>query len=47
MTAKLRKFYETGNQVNDKPRVCVFEDFLSDVEVEHVRAAAQPKLKQP
>ena len=46
MTAKLRNFYETGNQVNDKPRVCVFENFLSDVEVEHVRAAAQPKLKQ-
>ena len=46
MTAKLRKFYETGNQVNDAPLVCVFEDFLSDSEVEHVLAAAKPKLKQ-
>ena len=46
MTAKLRKFYETGNQVNDEPLVCVFEDFLSDSEVEHVLASAQPKLKQ-
>jgi|TARA_B110000914_G_C15379272_1_gene406932 hypothetical protein len=42
MTAKLRKFYETGNQVNDEPLVFVFEDFLSDIEVEHVLAAAQP-----
>jgi len=42
MTAKLRKFYETVNQVNDKPLVFVFEDFLSDSEVEHVLAAAQP-----
>ncbi|GJM13966.1 MAG: hypothetical protein DHS20C12_23690 [Pseudohongiella sp.] len=46
MTAKLRKFYETGNQVNDEPLVCVFEDFLSDTEVEHILAAAQSKLKQ-
>lgn len=46
MTAKLRKFYETGNRVNDDPMVCVFEDFLSDTEVEQVLAAAQPKLKQ-
>ncbi len=46
MTAKLRKFYETGNQVNDEPLVCVFEEFLSDSEVEAVLAAAEPKLKQ-
>tara|TARA_R110002073_G_scaffold282405_2_gene446668 strand:+ start:225 stop:914 length:690 start_codon:yes stop_codon:yes gene_type:complete len=46
MTAKLRKFYETGNKVNDDPVVCVFEDFLSDIEVEAVLAAAQPKLQQ-
>ncbi|PCI79128.1 MAG: 2OG-Fe(II) oxygenase [SAR86 cluster bacterium] len=46
MTAKLRNFYETGNQVNNEPLVCVFEDFLSASEVEHVLAAAEPKLKQ-
>jgi hypothetical protein len=46
MTAKLRKFYETGNQVNDESLVCVFEDFLSDSEVERVLALAEPKLKQ-
>lgn len=46
MTAKLRKFYETGDSVNDEPLVCVFEDFLSDSEVEHVLAAAAPKLEQ-
>lgn len=46
MAAKLRKFYETGNQVNDEPLVCVFEDFISDAEVEALLAAASPKLKQ-
>lgn len=46
MTAKLRKFYETGNKVNDEPLVCVFEHFLSDAEIEHVLAAAAPKLEQ-
>ena len=46
MIAKLRKFYETGNQVNDEPLGFVFEDFLSDIEAEHVLAAAHPKLKQ-
>jgi hypothetical protein len=46
MTAKLRKFYETGNQVNDEPLVCIFEDFLSDSKVEHVLTVAEPKLNQ-
>lgn len=46
MAAKLRKFYETGNPVNDAPLVCVFENFLSDSEVEHVLAATAPKLEQ-
>lgn len=46
MTAKLRKFYETGNRVNDDPLLCVFENFLSDSEIEHVLTAAEPKLKQ-
>lgn len=46
MTAKLRKFYETGSRVNDEPLVCVFENFLSDGEVEHLLAAAAPKLEQ-
>jgi len=46
MTEKLRKFYETGNKVNDEPLVCVFENFLSDSDAEHMIAAAGPKLKQ-
>lgn len=46
MTAKLRKFYETGNRVNDDPLVCVFENFLSEGEVEHLIAAAGPKLEK-
>ena len=44
MTAKLRKFYEIGNQVNDEPLVCIFEDFLNDSKVEHVLTVAEPKL---
>lgn len=46
MTAKLRKFYETGNRVNDDPLVCVFEDFLSAGEVEHLIAVAGQKLEK-
>lgn len=46
MTVKLRKFYETGNCVNDEPLICVFENFLSDSEVEHVLKVAEPKLEQ-
>lgn len=46
MSVKLRKFYETGNKLNDEPLVCVFEEFLNDVEVEHLLATARPKLKQ-
>ena len=46
MTVKLRNFYETGNQVNDDPRVVVFEDFLTDSEIEQLLKAARPKLEQ-
>ncbi len=46
MTVKLRKFYETGNKVNDDPTVCVFENFLSPAEIDELLHAAQPKLKQ-
>lgn len=46
MTIKLRDFYEIGDKVNDDPVVTVFEDFLSDLEVEQLLAAAKPKLKQ-
>jgi prolyl 4-hydroxylase len=46
MSAKLRKFYETGNEVNEEPLVCLFENFLSECEVEHLLATAEPKLKQ-
>ncbi|MEX0962502.1 MAG: 2OG-Fe(II) oxygenase [Pseudohongiellaceae bacterium] len=46
MAAKLRKFYETGNQVNDDPLVCVFENFILDKEIEALLAAAKPILQQ-
>lgn len=46
MTLQLRNFYETGNRVNSDPFLCVFEDFLSDTEIRHLLAAAEPKLKQ-
>lgn len=46
MTIQLRKFYETANQVNDEPLVCVFEDFLSPVEIGELLAAAEPQLKK-
>ena len=46
MSIKLRDFYETGNKVNDDPLVVVFEDFLSNLEIEQLLAAARSKLKQ-
>ena len=46
MTIKLRNFYETGQKINDDPLVYVFEEFLTDLEVEQLLAAARPKLKQ-
>lgn len=46
MTVRLRDFYETGRKINDDPLVYVFEDFLDDLEVEQLLAAAEPKLKQ-
>lgn len=46
MTLKLRNFYETGSKINNDPLIYVFEDFLSDSEVEQLIAAAHPKLKK-
>lgn len=46
MSIRLREFYETGNKVNDDPLVVVFEDFLADLEVEQLLAAANSRLKQ-
>ncbi|MCG8415903.1 MAG: 2OG-Fe(II) oxygenase [Pseudomonadales bacterium] len=46
MTVKLRKFYEIGNQVNDDPLICVFEDFLSEDEIQSILSVAESKLKQ-
>ncbi|GAB5499004.1 MAG: hypothetical protein PsegKO_13150 [Pseudohongiellaceae bacterium] len=46
MDIRLREFYETGEQVNTEPRVVVFEDFLSELEIEQLLNAAQSKLKQ-
>ena len=46
MTIKLRRFYETGNQVNDDPCVVVFEDFLSEAEIDSLLKAARSKLQQ-
>ena len=46
MDFSLRDFYETGNQINEDPRLVVFEDFLQPLEIEELLAAAQSKLKQ-
>jgi prolyl 4-hydroxylase len=46
MTIKLRNFYETGEKVNNDPLVCVFEEFLTELEIEQLLAAAKPKLRQ-
>ncbi len=44
MTIQTRNFYEIGRQVNDDPLVCVFENFLSEQEIEQLLSAAKPKL---
>lgn len=46
MTIKLRDFYEIGKKINDEPLLYLFEEFLTDLEVEQLLAAAKPKLKQ-
>lgn len=46
MDCKLRDFYEIGNQINDDPRLVVFEDFLQPAEIEHLMQAAQTHLQQ-
>lgn len=46
MNLKLRDFYEIGQKVNNEPLVYVFENFLSDAEVDQLLAAARPKLKK-
>jgi len=46
MDFSLRDFYETGNQINEDPKLVVFEDFLQPLETEQLLAAAQSKLKQ-
>ena len=46
MTVQLREYYETGNKVNDDPLVVVFEDFLTELEIEQLLKAAKPKLQQ-
>ncbi|HAJ77323.1 MAG TPA: hypothetical protein DCM64_12840 [Gammaproteobacteria bacterium] len=46
MTIKLRNFYETGRKINADPLVYVFEDFLQELEIEQLLAAAKPKMKQ-
>ena len=43
---KLRDAYETGEEINSDPLVYVFEDFLILSEIEHLLAAAEPKLQQ-
>ena len=45
MSITLRDFYETGRKVNDDPLVVVFENFLDDLEVEQLLAAADAKLQ--
>jgi hypothetical protein len=34
MKIQTRDFYEIGRQVNADPLVCVFEDFLSEQEID-------------
>lgn len=46
MQARLREFYETGARINEDPQVCIFENFLSALEVEQLLAAASSKLKR-
>lgn len=46
MDFSLRDYYETGNQVNEEPKLVVFEDFLQAQEVEQLLLAAQSRLKQ-
>lgn len=46
MTVKLRNFYELGNPVNSNPVICVFEDFLSESEIEHILSAAKSEMKR-
>ena len=46
MSIKLRNFYETGQRINEEPLICVFENFLKEVEIEQLLAAAKPKLKK-
>lgn len=44
MAITTRDFYEIGQQVNDEPLVCVFENFLTEQEVDQLVSAAKPKL---
>lgn len=44
MQIKTRDFYEIGREVNKDPLVCVFENFLSEQEIEQLLLAAKPKL---
>lgn len=46
MSIKLREFYEIGNKVSDDPVIVVFENFLQDLEIEHLVAAAKTNLRQ-
>jgi len=46
VSIKLRDFYELGEQINTDPMVCVFEKFLSDLEIEQLLAASETKLQR-
>jgi len=46
MSIRLRNFYETGQRVNEEPLICVFENFLEEIEIKALLSAARPKLKQ-
>lgn len=46
MTLKLRNFYEIGVRANEDPLVYVFENFLSDGEVDAMLLAAKPQLQK-
>lgn len=46
MNLEIRREYESGQKVNEDPLVYVFEDFLSEAEIQSLIAAAETNLQQ-
>ena len=45
MGLDIRHDYDSGKSINEEPLICVFEDFLSDVEISEFITAAEAKLQ--